>query len=221
MRLSSKILTAGARSSPLSRAQVEEVAQALRQQAPNWEIQPFLLDTQGDRDQASSLRTMDKTDFFTRELDEGVLIGAFRVAVHSAKDLPDPLTEGIVVAAITKGLTPDDSLVMREGFTLDSLPPGAKIGCSSERREAAIRLLRPDLEFVDIRGNIGQRLSLMDTQGLHGVVVAEAALLRLRLDHLNREPLKGPTVPLQGKLAITTRADDEEMIELFGLLHGK
>jgi len=144
-------LKIGARSSLLSRAQVEEI----RSQVP-FELEPVWVETSGDLDQATSLRSFGKTDFFTRELDQLLLNGSIRAALHSAKDLPDPIPKGLCVAAMTKGLDPRDCLVFKE------LPEGAWIATSSERREAVVRALRPDFRFKDLRGTIQQRLEKLE-----------------------------------------------------------
>ena len=112
-----------------------------------------------------------------------LLKGECRLAIHSAKDLPDPLPKGLCLAALTKGVDSSDSLVFREG---EKLPPNGVVATSSERREECVRLLYPDARFVDLRGNIQQRLSLLIQGRVDGVVVAEAALIRLGLTHLNR-----------------------------------
>jgi porphobilinogen deaminase len=138
---------------------------------------------------------MEKTDFFTRELDEMVLRGEVDAAVHSAKDLPEVLPEGLEVAAITKGLDGRDALVMRQ--------PLFVVATSSERREEEVRKLFPGVAFRDLRGTIGERLAIWERGEVDGVVVAEAALIRLSLTHLPRLFLPGP--PLQGRLAIVTR----------------
>ncbi len=148
-----------------------------------------------------------------------LLQGTIRVAVHSAKDLPDPLPEGLSLIALTKGVDPRDSLVFREGMDLYSLPPNAKIGTSSLRREEMIRSLRSDLIFVDIRGTIEERLSLLERGVVAGLVVAEAAIIRVRLEIPNRQILPGETALHQGRLAILAREEDEEMKTLFAPLH--
>lgn len=209
-----RILVA-ARASKLSRAQVQEVTSALASYHPNIRLEGVFVETYGDLDQATSLRSLDRTDFFTREVDALVLSGACRIALHSAKDLPQHIPEGLELICITQGIDPSDSLVLRPGETLASLPPHALIATSSPRREEAVRQLRPDLRFCDVRGAIGQRLSLLDTGQADGVVIAEAALIRLQLTHLNRVRLPGPTTPFQGQLAVTARQGDEEMCILF------
>lgn len=181
----------GARSSPLSRAQVEEVREEF-----GLDFEIMWVETIGDRDKETSLRTMGKTDFFTRELDLLLLEGKIDAAVHSAKDLPDPLPKGLKIAAISKGVDPRDSLVIKR-------EPVEVVATSSARREEAIRELFPNCRFVDLRGTIQERLA----KDVDGVVVAEAALIRLKLTHLKRVFLSGNTAPMQGKLAIVCRED--------------
>ncbi|MBX7066221.1 MAG: hydroxymethylbilane synthase [Parachlamydiales bacterium] len=181
----------GARSSPLSRAQVEEVKAEF-----GIDFDIVWVETTGDRDKETSLRTMGKTDFFTRELDLMLLSGKIDAAVHSAKDLPEPLPKGLKIAAISKGVDPRDSLVIKR-------EPVELVATSSERREDAVRQLYPNCRFIDLRGTIQERLA----KDVDGVVVAEAALIRLGLTHLNRIFLPGETVPMQGKLAIVVRDD--------------
>lgn len=123
-----------------------------------------------------------------------LLSKTIRLAIHSAKDLPDPLPEGLALALVTKGVDPRDSLVFREGDSLSTLPSGAVIATSSSRREEVVRQLRGDLVFIDLRGDIEERLAKL-TDGADGVVVAEAALIRLKLTHLNRLILPGKRRP--------------------------
>lgn len=185
----------GARSSPLSRAQVVEVQKLL---GAHFEV--TWVETTGDLDQKTSLRGLDKTDFFTRELDEMLLAGKIDIAIHSAKDLPNPLPKGLC-ATFTECLDPRDALVFRE------LPLGGTVATSSERREEAVRQLRPDVRFVDLRGTIGERLAKIERGEVDAVVVAEAALIRLSLTHWNRLYLPGPTAEGQGSLAIVYKEE--------------
>lgn len=211
-------ITCGARSSPLSRAQVTEIQRELLQHHPEVILEGVYVETTGDIDLNTSLRTLGHTDFFTKEVDTLLLQGTCRIAVHSAKDLPKPLTHGIEVICITKGVDPSDSLVLRNGITWRSLKKGAVIATSSERREQVVKTMRSDLTFRDVRGPIGMRLALLETGEADGVVIAEAALIRLGLTHLNRIRLPGATTPLQGQLAVTARNGDDEMRSLFACL---
>lgn len=204
----------GARSSPLSKVQVEEVLTELSKYHSDILFKPVYIKTTGDHDQKTSLQTLDKTDFFTKELDKMLLRGQVRICIHSAKDLPDPIPEGLEWICLTKGVDSRDALVLRTGETLSSLPSQALIATSSARKEEMVRKMRPDLTFSDIRGTIGMRLQKLN-DGIDGVVIAEAALIRLKLTHLNRIYLEGETTAHQGQLAILSRKKDQEMIELF------
>ncbi len=191
-----------ARASPLSKAQVAEIFSDL-----NLSYTPCWVETSGDLDKTSSLKTLEKTDFFTKEVDELVLKGICDISIHSAKDLPDPLPEGLKVIALTKGIDPSDSLVMRPN---ESLRSGMTIGLSSQRREETLKKMDPSFKFKDIRGTIEERLRLLDTKEVDGVVVAECAIIRLKLNHLNRLKLEGQTAPLQGRLAILAKSEIPE-----------
>lgn len=214
-------ISVASRESPLALAQVQEVLTEIQRFFPSISFICSFHKTIGDIDKTTSLRTLDKTDFFTRELDKMVLAGDCRIAIHAAKDLPDPIPQGLTIAAITYGVDSSDALVFRKGVSLASLPPGARIATSSIRREEAVRSLRSDVCFQDVRGTIGERLQRLDDGTADGVVVAEAALIRLGLTHLNRVPLPGETVPLQGKLAVVCRCEDGEMIELFSTIDSR
>jgi len=200
----------GARSSQLSRRQVEEVMGNL-----GVEYECEWVETVGDRDLKSSLGPMDKTDFFTRDIDERVLEGKCDVGIHSAKDLPEPLPEGLSVVALTEGIDSSDSLVMRKGERFENLKAGAVIGSSSPRRDRIVKSLKPDLKCVEMRGPVEMRLDKLDRGGVDGLVVAEAALIRLGLTARNRIALPGKTAHLQGKLAVVARKGNEEVAKLF------
>ncbi len=196
-----------ARSSPLSRTQAAEVQALL----PHLKLSMLFIETTGDLDKKTSLRSLGKTDFFTRELDGFLLEGKARAVIHSAKDLPDPLPEGLTIAALTAGVDPRDALVFRS-----ELFEGACIATSSERREAAARSLYPDLRFCDLRGTIQERLGKLERGEVDGVIIAEAAIVRLGLcAKLRRWFLPGGAAENQGKLAIVVRKDDKEAAEAF------
>jgi hydroxymethylbilane synthase len=216
----SEVLRVGARRSPLSCKQVEEVLLELRSFHPSIAFETFFIDSLGDGDQKTSLRTLDKTDFFTREIDALLLSGGCRIAVHSAKDLPEPLPEGIVLVSLTRGVDPADVLVFRKGGHLETLPREPKIGSSSVRRDEAVKKILPQALFSDIRGTIENRLEQLDSRKYDAVVMAEAALIRLGLCHRDRFRLPGVSAPLQGKLAVVAREHDWEMRQLFSCIHG-
>jgi hydroxymethylbilane synthase len=211
----------GSRQSPLARKQVQELLSLLKKEGSNIKFEIKWIKTKGDMDQKTSLRELGKDDFFTKELDELLLSKQIRLAVHSGKDLPSPLPWGLKIAAITEGLDPSDSLVLRRNATLESLVSKSKIGTSSKQRESSVQLLRKDLTFCDIRGTIESRLQQLEDGFFDGVVIAEAALIRLGITHLNRISLPGPTTPLQGQLAVVIHKDDKEMEELFSSIDSR
>lgn len=213
-----QLIRVGARSSPLSQAQYKEVLELVQKHNPKVIFEPIFVKTIGDNRLDISLRTLDKTDFFTKEIDEMLLNRECQVGIHSAKDLPEPLPKGLKLIALTEGVDPSDSLVMREGDTFKTLKSGAVIATSSARREEMVKQLRNDLTFIDLRGTIQARLDKLLTGEADGVVVAEAALIRLGLTHLNRIRLPGETTPNQGRLAVIAREDDAEMAKIFSCI---
>jgi hydroxymethylbilane synthase len=206
----------GTRSSPLARAQAAEVVAAIRAQSPGVEPELVMLGTQGDRDKASPLSSMER-GMFVREIDQALLDGQVDAAVHSAKDLPADPVDGLTIGAIFKRRDPRDVLVNRWNATLADLPARARLGTGSPRRIALLGSLRPDVEAVPIRGNVGTRLSKVGSDGYDGVVVAAAGLLRLGLSDQITEYLD-PSVFTpdvgQGALILQVRSDDRSAAEV-------
>ncbi len=203
------------RESRLARLQVEEVVRAL----PTFvEAEIFTLPSWRDRHKEVSLLENPPTDMFTREMDQALLEGRADIAVHSAKDLPYPLPQGIEVIALTRGLTGSDSLVSRSGLTLEQLPAGACVATSSPTRRRELLKLRPDLVVAGIRGTIEERLAQVDEGKYDALIVATCALQRLGLDNRITEILPFDTHPLQGHLAVTARIAQKELQKLFAPL---
>jgi len=168
------------------------------------------IDTPGDRDKVTPLFEVDGSDFFTRDIDEALMNGSIDVAVHSAKDLPDALADGLELLFETDPLSPYDALVSKNRLKLKDLPPVSRIGLSSLRRSSGIKYLRPDLKIVDIRGNIEERLALIDKGAIDALVVAHAALLRLGLEEKIAEVFSADIFsvhPKQGRLAIVRKKE--------------
>ena len=193
------------RKSPLALKQVEEIFRGL----PHLTYSLTAIDTMGDLDKLTSLRTLEKTDFFTRELDALLLAGAADIAIHSAKDLPDPLPQGLEVIALTACIDPRDSLVFKT-----MLPENPLVATSSKRREEAVLELIKKARFCDIRGTISERLEALG-KDVDAVVIAEAALIRLNLTHLSRFYLPGETAACKGQLAVVARTDHQILHPLF------
>ncbi len=215
MLCSNKTISVCARGSKLSRIQVEEVHSALKDQYENLEFDCTFLETIGDKDLTTPLTKVLDSDFFTREIDNFILEGKADISIHSAKDLPDPLPEGLQLIAITKGVDPSDALVLKEGFDLTSLPQKGRIGTSSKARHEAITKLRSDLVPTEIRGPVDKRCALIEEGVVDGIVVAKAALIRLGFEHLNIFDMDHAPHPMQGKLAIVAKSSREDLKKLF------
>src|SRR5580698_3707965 len=169
--------------------------------------------TSGDQDQESSISQIGTKGVFIKELDEALLDKRIDLAVHSMKDVPTEIPEGLTIAAILKRDEVRDCLVCKFGHKLAKLPRSAKVGTSSVRRRAQLLRNRPDLDIRELRGNIDTRLRKLDDCEYHAIVLAKAGLDRLGLGWRSAEVLTTevmlPAVG-QGALGIETRADDEE-----------
>lgn len=219
-------LKIGSRTSPLALKQVEEIAAGLEAVCPGFEYEIIGIDTYGDKDKTTPISEVEGTDFFTREIEAALLQGEIDFAVHSAKDMPDELPKGLVVAAITKPCDPCNALVSRNNLKIDELACGAKIGASSLRRKTQLKKYRNDFQIVDIRGSINERLRKLDQgeQGLDAIIVAACALIRLGLEEriTQRIPTEILTPnPLQGSLAVEVREDNKELINFLKVLNGR
>jgi len=208
-----------ARESSLSKAQVEEVLTLLKNFHPLVEFEKHFLQSLGDKDLKTSLTLMEKSDFFTKEIDELVLSEVCDVSIHSAKDLQDPLDERLEIFAITEGQDPSDVHLLPKEKKLESLRFNAKIGTSSLRREKAIKKIRKDFIAQDIRGTIEERIRQLNENLFDGIIVAKAALIRLGLLDLNWIQLDQEVASMQGRLAIVGRKNDVQIRKIFRPLH--
>ena len=202
-------LRIGTRGSALAVAQTGTVAKALK-----GDVEIVTIATEGDRS-TESLTSLGGTGVFATALRNSLLAGDVDVVVHSLKDLPTAPEPGLVVAAIPKRLDPRDALCARDSLTMDTLPEGARVGTGSPRRVAQLRARRPDIEVVDIRGNVDTRLGTVASGELDAVILAAAGLERLgRLDAVTEFlGIDGwPTAPGQGALAVEVRAGDEKLV---------
>ena len=194
------------RGSPLALAQAERVAGALRGAHPGLEVEVVQIETTGDQRTDEPLRTLGGQGIFVKEIQRALLDGAADLAVHSAKDLPALTPEELVLCAIPERLDPADVLV---GRSLAGLGPGATIATGSPRRQHLLSELRPDLNFVELRGNMAARLAKPGTDGIDAVVAAAAALERLGLTHLVADRLDPMVIVpqvAQGAIALEARA---------------
>jgi hydroxymethylbilane synthase len=171
----------------------------------------IVITTTGDRVQDRRLLEIGGKGMFTKEIEEALLEGRIDCAVHSLKDMPALLPDGLCIAAIPEREDPRDVLISRSHASLAALPAGARIGTASLRRQAQLLAMRPDLAIVMMRGNVDTRLRKLDDGEADAIVMAMAGLKRLGLDSQVVEAFDAiamPTAPGQGALAIQTRAAD-------------
>ena len=215
------VLRVGARGSRLSVAQFDELKELLGILLPDTELRLVKIDTPGDRDKSTPLPAVLDGDFFTRDLDDALRSREIDIALHSAKDLPEQLHADLRVAALTPSLAPWDCLVSRDGQTLSSLPKGARVGTSSDRRRDALLALRPDVRQVDIRGDVPDRLRQLDDGDYDALILAAVGLARLGLGHRITQTFslyEAPPPAGQGALAVMVHSADTELAELLAPL---
>ena len=200
-----KPLRIGSRASALARWQAESVRAQLA--ALGCAAELVLIRTSGDRDLDTPLRLLGGKGVFTKEIENALLENRVDLAVHSMKDLPTALPEGTAIAAICRREDVRDALVSRQGLALDDLPKGARLGTSSLRRQAQLRHRRPDLEMVDVRGNVDTRLAKLGRGEYDAVVLAKAGLERLGMSDRITEVLATEVcLPAAGQGAIGIEA---------------
>jgi hydroxymethylbilane synthase len=199
----------GARGSALSRVQAERVAASL---SPQVTVEIVTVKTTGDRLSASGQPIGWKGDF-TRELDQALLEGRIDLAVHSLKDVPSAIPEGLVLAAVPRREDPCDVLLSRDRVRFADLPRGARVGTASPRRRAQLLAARADLEVVEARGNVDTRIARLHEGRWEAIVLARAGLARLgRLEEIVEafpDELLLPAVG-QGALAVIAREGDRD-----------
>jgi hydroxymethylbilane synthase len=214
------LLRIATRSSAQARAQSEFVGQLLVHATPSTTVEYVYVDTQGDLNATTPLHQMGGQGVFVKEVQRAVLDGRADIAVHSAKDLPSQTADGLVIGAIGQRRSPNDALV---GKSLDQLAQGATIATGSVRRRAQLQRLRPDLSFVDLRGNIQTRLSKIPDGG--AIVMAVAAMEILGVTNQIAEILDvSVAVPMvgQGSVAVECRDNDAVTQELLAAIdHGE
>ena len=207
------ILRIGTRGSALALTQTGLVADDISTET-GAQTELVTISTEGDRSN-EPLSRVGGAGLFTGALRDALLAGQCDVIVHSLKDLPTAPHPDLRIAAIPAREDARDALCAREGFTVDTLPHGARVGTGSPRRAAQLRRRRPDLEVVDIRGNVDTRLARVAEGDLDAVVLAAAGLRRLRRADVITELLdlnRWPTAPGQGALAVEVRAGEEDLV---------
>ncbi|MBX9791981.1 MAG: hydroxymethylbilane synthase [Pirellulales bacterium] len=202
-----RIATRGSR---LAIWQAEHVAKLLSQVAAV-DIELVRVTSSGDRDQTRPVAQLESQGLFTKEIQQAVLDGRADFAVHSLKDLPTEATPELILAAVPERESVNDVLISRDGMGLSQLPRGARVGTGSRRRRAQLLHVRPDLELLDLRGNVETRLQKLHDGQFEAIVLASAGLKRLGLaSEVTEELMPEAMLPAvgQGALGIEARTDD-------------
>ncbi len=217
----------GTRRSALATAQAELVLDDLREANPSVTFEIVFIATEGDERRNVSLRAIAGQGVFVKRIEQALLDGSIDLAIHSLKDMPTSIEPGLVIAAVPKRMDTRDALVMpvpaspgepsKTGDPLAILPKRARVGTGSPRRAAQLAALRPDLEILDIRGNVDSRIRKLDDGEYDAIVLAVAGLHRLgRADRISMTLTSDVMVPMvgQGALALEVRADDQTVIDV-------
>jgi hydroxymethylbilane synthase len=209
------------RKSPLALWQTEHVAALLRAAHPGIEVSLVPMSTRGDDVLDRSLAAIGGKGLFLKELELAMLRGEADCAVHSLKDVPMELDAPFALPAILARADPADAFISNRHASLDALPQGARIGTSSLRRQAQLRARRPDLQLLDLRGNVNTRLAKLDAGDYDAIVLACAGLQRLGFQDRIGVRLAAPEwlpAPAQGAIAIECRAGDGPLQTMLSVL---
>ena len=220
-----KTLKIATRQSPLALWQAEHIRARLEALHAGLTVELVTFVTQGDKILDTPLAKIGGKGLFVKELEAALLDGRADLAVHSMKDVPMALPEGLSLAVICEREDPLDAFVSNSYASFDALPQGAKVGTSSLRRKCQILKQRPDLEIIDLRGNVGTRLSKLDAGQYDAIILASAGLKRLGLQARIRHTLV-PEISLpavgQGALGLECRTDDQQVLDLIlPLMHAE
>ena len=216
------VLRIATRKSQLALWQANYVANLLKNTHPGLEIELIEMTTQGDKILDTPLAKVGGKGLFVKELEVGMLEGQADIAVHSMKDVPVDLPEGLHLPVICPREDPRDAFVSNKHETFYSLPQGARVGTSSLRRQCQLKAERPDLEILDLRGNVNTRLAKLDDGGYDAIILAAAGLIRLGMEERISERLS-PELSLpaigQGAVGLECRIDDARVNDLIKPLH--
>jgi len=216
-----KKITIATRKSELAMWQANHVAGLLRKHHPDIQVELLPMVTQGDIILDRPLAQIGGKGLFLKELERALLSGEADIAVHSMKDVPVEEVPGLVVDVMLERANPHDALVSRSGQGLDDLPPGARVGTSSLRRQCQLKALRSDLVVADLRGNVNTRVRKLQEGQYDAIVLACAGLERLGMGHLVTEVLAPPRwlpAATQGTIGVQCRADDTEIRGLLNVM---
>lgn len=215
-------LRIGTRASKLALAQSGMIRDRIARAVPDGTVSLAHITTSGDRIQDRLLTEIGGKGLFTQEIEEALLSGRIDCAVHSLKDMPAESPPGLVIAAIPEREDPRDAILSPHYDSIAALPPGARLGTASLRRQTQARHQRPDLTIVPLRGNVDTRIAKLEAGEADAILLAMSGLNRLGLGHLPRgfiDPIACPPAPGQGALAIQTREADADAPWLEALKH--
>ena len=217
-----ELIRIATRKSPLALWQAEHVAACLREAVPGLRTELVKMTTRGDKILDAPLAKVGGKGLFVKELEQGILDGEADIAVHSMKDVPIEFPMGLRLAAILKREDPRDALVSNRYAAFAALPPNAKIGTSSLRRQCQIKARLPQCEIISLRGNVNTRLAKLDAGEFDAIVLAAAGLKRLGFKDRITESLTPETsLPSmgQGAIGIECRDGDSQIFDCLRLLH--
>ncbi len=217
-----KLLRIGTRASLLAVTQSTWVKNQIENAHPQTQVELVKISTTGDRILDVPLAKVGGKGLFVKEIEDALLAGEVDLAVHSMKDVPAELPEGLHIGIIPVRETPRDAFLSVQHASLEALPQGATIGTSSLRRKSQLAALRPDLKIIDLRGNIDTRLRKLDEGLYDAIILAGAGLNRLGLQHRITallEPEQMLSAIGQGSLGIELRTDDAELLAGLQFLH--
>lgn len=216
------IVRIATRRSPLAMWQAEYVRDRLQENHPGLQVEFVKMVTQGDKILDTPLAKVGGKGLFVKELEVGMLEGQADIAVHSMKDVPMAFPEGLHLAVVCPREDPRDAFVSNTYKALEELPEGARVGTSSMRRTCQLRELRPDLNILDLRGNVNTRLKKLDDGEYDAIILAAAGLIRLEFQHRIAQFIE-PEVCLpavgQGAVGIECRVNDERIHALLACLN--
>ncbi|MDH5191060.1 MAG: hydroxymethylbilane synthase [Gammaproteobacteria bacterium] len=219
-----EIIRIATRKSPLALWQAEYVRDHLLKAHPGLKVELITMSTQGDKILDTPLAKVGGKGLFVKELEQRMLAGDADIAVHSMKDVPVELPAGLHLPVICEREDPHDAFISNIYHSLDELPHGAKVGTSSLRRQCQLRAMRPDIEILDLRGNVGTRLGKLDEGNYDAIILAAAGLKRLAHHDRIRATI-APEIILpaigQGAVGIECREDDPDTNELIAVLNHK
>jgi len=220
--LTLKIIRIATRKSPLALWQAEHVAELLERAFPGIKTELVKMVTQGDKILDAPLAKVGGKGLFVKELEQGMLEGTADIAVHSMKDVPVEFPEGLHLAAILAREDPTDAFVSNRYSSLNELPPNARIGTSSLRRQCQIKEKFPDAEVISLRGNVNTRLDKLDAGLYDAIILASAGLKRLGMaERITQSLDTSVSLPAvgQGAIGVECRVDDVEINEILSALH--